>query len=368
MQAQIIVDLPLFQTDKPFSYLVPDRFQSLVQVGQRVHVPFGKGNRLIQGIIVGLDEESGSEGLKPLAEILDFSPVLTTEQLWLADQMRKTVFSYKISILKAMLPNLLNSSYDKLLKKGEGLSDDLAKQIFGQAEQVYYSNLSDQQQALAISQIQKKNILSQYVATDRKQIKTEKWYRVCQPALEKMEFSTRAKKRLELKEELLGQVGEFPLSHLRERYSADILRFFQENGLIEVWEKEVSRLQAFFDGVEISQPLALNPEQQIAQREILSQVGHEAQTYLLQGVTGSGKTEVYLQVIEGVLQKGKTAIMLVPEISLTPQVTRRFVSRFGQQVAILHSGLMGKSMMSGARLRVGRPVSLSGLAQLSLLP
>ena len=71
----------------------------------------------------------------------------------------------------------------------------------------------------------------------------------------------------------------------------------------------------------------------------MSQVGHEAQTYLLQGVTGSGKTEVYLQVIEGVLQKGKTAIMLVPEISLTPQVTRRFVSRFGQQVAILHSGL-----------------------------
>ena len=186
MQAQIIVDLPLFQTDKPFSYLVPDRFQSLVQVGQRVHVPFGKGNRLIQGIVVGLEEDSVTDELKAISELLDFSPVLTTEQLWLADQMRKTVFSYKISILKAMLPNLLNSSYDKLLKKGEGLSVDLAKQIFGQAEQVYYSNLSDQQQALAISQIQKKTILSQYVATDRKQIKTEKWYRVCQPALEKM--------------------------------------------------------------------------------------------------------------------------------------------------------------------------------------
>ena len=339
MQAQIIVDLPLFQTDKPFSYLVPDRFQSLVQVGQRVHVPFGKGNRLIQGIIVGLDEESGSEGLKPLAEILDFSPVLTTEQLWLADQMRKTVFSYKISILKAMLPSLLNSSYDKLLKKGEGLSDDLAKQIFGQAEQVYYSNLNNQQQALAISQIQKKNILSQYVATDKKQVKTQKWYRPCLQNLEQVEIPARAKKRLELRAELLKQVGEFPLSNLRENYSADIIRFFQEKHLIEVWEKEVSRLQAFFDGVEASQPLGLNPEQEIAQREILSQVGQEAQTYLLQGVTGSGKTEVYLQVIEGVLQKGKTAIMLVPEISLTPQVTRRFVSRFGQQVAILHSGL-----------------------------
>ena len=109
MQAQIIVDLPLFQTDKPFSYLVPDRFQSLVQVGQRVHVPFGKGNRLIQGIVVGLAERKIGDDLKSIEEVLDFSPVLTEEQLWLADQMRKTVFSYKISILKAMLPSLLNS-------------------------------------------------------------------------------------------------------------------------------------------------------------------------------------------------------------------------------------------------------------------
>ena len=339
MQAQVIVDLPLFQTDKPFTYAVPDELVPLVQAGVRVHVPFGKGNRLIQGIVVGLAERKIGDDLKSIEEVLDFSPVLTEEQLWLADQMRKTVFSYKISILKAMLPSLLNSSYDKLLKKGEGLSAELAKEIFGQAEQVYYSNLSDQQQALAISQIQKKTILSQYVASDKKQVKTQKWYRPCHQNLEQIEIPARAKKRLKLRAELLKQEGDFPLTNLRENYSADIIRFFQEKHLIEVWEKEVSRLQAFFDGVEPSQPLGLNPEQEIAQREILSQVGQEAQTYLLQGVTGSGKTEVYLQVIEGVLQKGKTAIMLVPEISLTPQVTRRFVSRFGQQVAILHSGL-----------------------------
>ena len=234
MQAQIIVDLPLFQTDKPFSYLVPDRFQSLVQVGQRVHVPFGKGNRLIQGIVVGLEEDSVTDELKAISELLDFSPVLTTEQLWLADQMRKTVFSYKISILKAMLPNLLHSSYDKLLKKGEGLSAELAKEIFGQAEQVYYSNLSDQQQALAISQIQKKTILSQYVASDKKQVKTQKWYRPCHQNLEQIEIPARAKKRLKLRAELLKQEGDFSLTNLRENYSADIIRFFQEKHLIEV--------------------------------------------------------------------------------------------------------------------------------------
>lgn len=339
MQAQIIVDLPLFQTDKPFTYAVPETLQSLVQVGTRVHVPFGKGNRLIQGIVIALEEGADEENLKAIAEVLDFSPVLTSEQLWLADQMRKTVFSYKISILKAMLPNLLNSSYDKLLKKGQGLSADLSEQIFGQAEQVYYSNLTSQQQTQVLGSIQQGSILSEYVAKDKKQIKTEKWYRPCHQFLEKIEIPARAKKRLELRDHLLGQDGDFPLSQLREDYSADIIRFFQENNLIEVWEKEVSRLQDFFDGVEASSSLDLNPEQEIAQREILSQVGQEAQTYLLQGVTGSGKTEVYLQVIEGVLRQGKTAIMLVPEISLTPQVTRRFVSRFGQQVAILHSGL-----------------------------
>ena len=91
--------------------------------------------------------------------------------------------------------------------------------------------------------------------------------------------------------------------------------------------------------MEKTQALDLNPEQSIAVREIVASIGQESQTFLLQGVTGSGKTEVYLQVIDRVLKMGKTAIMLVPEISLTPQMTNRFISRFGQQVAILHSGL-----------------------------
>ena len=112
--ARIIVDVPLMQIDKPFSYAIPTELQELIEPGMRVHVPFGKGNRLVQGIIIeSVDEEE--EGLKEIAELLDLEPVLTKEQLRLADEMRHTVFSYKISCLKAMLPNLLNSSYDKIL-------------------------------------------------------------------------------------------------------------------------------------------------------------------------------------------------------------------------------------------------------------
>ena len=124
--AKIIVTVPLMQTDQPYSYKVPEEFIDMLEAGMRVHVPFGKGNHLIQGIVLGLESQSGEEvadqDLKEIAEVLDFSPVLTQEQLWLAEELRKSVFSYKISILKAMLPGFLNSSYDKILYPLEGLS------------------------------------------------------------------------------------------------------------------------------------------------------------------------------------------------------------------------------------------------------
>lgn len=92
--AQVIVDIPLKQTDKLFSYLVPEVFCQQIQLGSRVHVPFGRGNRLLQGFVVGFLEASGQDldGLKAIEAVLDFEPVLNEEQLFLADQMRHTVF------------------------------------------------------------------------------------------------------------------------------------------------------------------------------------------------------------------------------------------------------------------------------------
>ncbi len=341
MYAQIIVDVPLMQTDQAYTYLVSEEFEAGIAPGIRVHVPFGKGNRLIQGIVVGLTEElpEGTQDIKPIVEVLDYSPVLNQEQFWLADQMRKTVFAYKITLLKAMLPSLLNSTYDKILRPGLGLEIAEQESLFGGRDQVRFSDLDVSEQARIMRLAQAGKILVDYVAKDKKQIKTEKWYRVNRDQLIQAEIPARAKKRLALKDYLLEHSDEQPLVSLKKDFSADTLRYFQENAYIEVWEEEVSRTQALFDKVGVSQALSLNPEQAIAVKEILSKVGQESQTYLLQGVTGSGKTEVYLQVIDQVLKMGKTAIMLVPEISLTPQMTNRFIARFGQQVAILHSGL-----------------------------
>ena len=328
------------QTDKPYSYAIPEEFAGMLTAGMRVHVPFGQGNRLIQGIVVGFDETGGQEKLKEIAEVLDFSPVLNQEQLWLADELRKSVFSYKITLLKAMLPSLLNSSYDKLLYPTELLNDEERSAIFGQEDSLRFSDLDKKSQAKLMRLTQTGRIRLEYQATDKKHIKTEKWYQVNHTALQNHDLPRQAKKKQALKEVLLEQQDSQLLANLRENFSRDIINYFIKENLISIEDREISRSAAYFQKERQQQSLTLNDEQAAAVAAITQKIGQShSQPVLLEGVTGSGKTEVYLQVIAEALAQGKTAIMLVPEISLTPQVTDRFISRFGDQVAILHSGL-----------------------------
>ena len=341
--AKIIVDVPLMQTDQPYSYRIPEEFEGMLEVGMRVHVPFGKGNRLIQGIVLGLesqsDEGEANQDLKDIAEVLDFSPVLTQEQLWLAEELRKSVFSYKISILKAMLPGFLNSSYDKILYPLAGLSQENRERLFGSEDSLAFSSLDLGKQA-EMMRLTRKGLLGlEYQAIDQKKVKTQSWYEVNLAQLEGVEISTRAKKKLELRDYLLSHPESASLASLLEIYSREQVNFFVKQGAVTIVQKEVQRSAAYFEGIETSQPLELNPEQRQARDAVVSAIGSHQPPFLLQGITGSGKTEVYLQIIQGALDKGKTAILLVPEISLTPQMTERFIARFGEKVAILHSGL-----------------------------
>ena len=341
--AKIIVDVPLMQTDQPYSYKVPEEFVDMLEVGMRVHVPFGKGNRLIQGIVLSLesqsDDEVADQDLKEIAEVLDFSPVLTQEQLWLAEELRKSVFSYKISILKAMLPGFLNSSYDKILYPLEGLSQEDRERLFGSEDSLAFSSLDLAKQAEMMRLTRKGLLRLEYQAVDQKKVKTQSWYEVHVERLEGIEISARAKKKSELRNYLLAHAESAPLASLLESYSREQVNFFVEQGALTLVQKEVQRSAAYFEGIEASRPLELNPEQRQARDAVVSAIGSQQPPFLLQGITGSGKTEVYLQIIQGALDKGKTAILLVPEISLTPQMTERFIARFGEKVAILHSGL-----------------------------
>lgn len=338
--AQVIVDVPLMQTDKPFSYIIPKNVEDQVTIGSRVHVSFGRGNRLLQGFVVGFSDtfDNTVNDLKAISEVLDFEPVLNAEQLELAEQMRHTVFSYKISILKSMIPNLLNSQYDKRLTPTESLSSEEHLALFGEKESRLHSSLTEEEVKKVARLVQAGKITVDYLAKDKKNIKTEKYYHVQAEKIVAADISNRAKKRLELRDYLLEHPEEGKLSDLHHLFSRDVVKFFVDNQLITVLEREKKRSDAYFD-VATTDFLDLNAEQAAVVEQVTSQIGQESKPFLLEGVTGSGKTEVYLHIIDKVLKLGKTAIVLVPEISLTPQMTNRFISRFGKQVAIMHSAL-----------------------------
>ena len=295
--AKIIVDVPLMQTDQPYSYKIPEEFKDMLEVGMRVHVPFGKANRLIQGIVLGMEQENDTEvaddDLKEIAEVLDFSPVLTEEQLWLAEELRKSVFSYKISILKAMLPGFLNSSYDKILYPLEGLSQKDRDRLFGSQESLAFSSLDLEKQAEMMRLTRKGLLKLEYQAVDQKKVKTQSWVEVNPDKLEKLEISKRAKKKLELREYLLAHPATVPLADLLEYYSREQVNFFVEHGAVTIVQKEVQRSAAYFEGIESNQALELNPEQKQACEAVVGAIGKEHPPFLLQGITGSGKTEVY---------------------------------------------------------------------------
>lgn len=338
--AQVIVDVPLMQTDKPFSYIIPKDVEDQVTIGSRVHVPFGRGNRLLQGFVVGFSDtfDNAVTDLKAISEVLDFEPVLNAEQLELAEQMRHTVFSYKISILKSMIPNLLNSQYDKRLTPTESLSSEERLALFGEKDDRLHSSLSEEEAKKVARLVQAGKITVDYLAKDKKNIKTEKYYHVQAKKIHAADISNRAKKRLELRDYLLKHPEEGKLSDLHHLFSRDVVKFFVDNKLITVLEREKKRSDAYFD-VATTDFLNLNAEQAAVVEQVTSQIGQESNPFLLEGVTGSGKTEVYLHIIDKILKLGKTAIVLVPEISLTPQMTNRFISRFGKKVAIMHSAL-----------------------------
>lgn len=338
--AQVIVDVPLMQTDKPFSYIIPKDVEDQVTIGSRVHVPFGRGNRLLQGFVVGFSDtfDNTVTDLKAISEVLDFEPVLNAEQLELAEQMRHTVFSYKISILKSMIPNLLNSQYDKRLTPTESLSSEERLALFGEKESRLYSSFTEEEAKKVARLVQAGKITVDYLAKDKKNIKTEKYYYIQAEKMAAVDFSNRAKKRLELRDYLLEHPEEGRMSDLHHLFSRDVVKFFVDNQLITVLEREKKRSDAYFD-VATTDFLDLNAEQAAVVEQVTSQIAQESNPFLLEGVTGSGKTEVYLHIIDKVLKLGKTAIVLVPEISLTPQMTNRFISRFGKQVAIMHSAL-----------------------------
>lgn len=352
--AKVIVDVPTMQTDQPFTYLVPENLNEQLAVGMRVEVPFGNGNRHVQGFVLAIEPmaatvlDETNVQLKELVAVLDLKPVLNTEMLALADYMKEKTFAFKITCLQTMLPSVMRADYQKYIYLTDELSEELQDQLFYGLEEISWDQAQERgllPQLMALRKQQKVDI--RYEVTTRNKVKMVRFIQAAKEFEQLEEIRLDLRKGAKKKEQLLyylQRLGTEKVTAVKEMkelgFSTALLNEAAKNGWLTFVEKEAYRDPFANQTFEKTTALSLNAEQQVAVETILQSVQEQqSQTYLLEGITGSGKTEVYLQVIAEVLNQGKTAIMLVPEISLTPQMVQRFKSRFGEHVAVMHSGL-----------------------------
>lgn len=341
MLAEVIVDVPTMQTDQPFTYFVPAELQEVIEVGMRVEVPFGGADRHIQGFVTGLVDGIETAQLKSIIRVLDLAPVLNTELLQLADFMKEKTFAFKITCFQTMLPSVMKAEYQKnfVLKD----PSHPVHTYFSEKETLDWQEVESLGLLNQFKKLRAENVVDvQYVVKNKNKVKTIRYVKSFVTSDNRSQIEETLKKTAKRQQQLVSLLAANPtqpLSFYKEHgITTAILNQGVDNGWLAFEEVEAYRDPYQHRTFEKTQSLALNSEQQQAVDAILSSEG-QADVFLLEGITGSGKTEVYLQTIASLLAQGKTAMMLVPEIALTPQMVERFKSRFGEAVAVLHSGL-----------------------------
>ena len=344
--AQVIVDVPTMQTDQPYTYLVPDEWQAVIECGMRVEVPFGEGNRHIQGFVTALPTELAEStlSLKSLIRVIDLAPVVNQELLQLADYMKDVTFSFKINCLQTMLPAAMKAAYQK---KFVLLDEDhpVKETYFSQSNEIDWDVIEAagaltlfkrlrEQSIVELRYLVKEKVNKKMIRYVKSLVTTDNYF------IFKEQLRPNALRQHQLLEQLKTTPRETVTFYREKELLSTHLKTAEKNGWLSFEEVESYRDPFENHDFPKTLPWQLNTEQQQAVSRILAaEAQGEATTFLLEGITGSGKTEVYLQSIAEILNKGKTAMMLVPEIALTPQMVQRFKSRFGKAVAVLHSGL-----------------------------
>lgn len=308
LYAEIIINSDAIEIDRPFTYKVREEIEDTIQVGHRVKVPFGKGNRPVEGFVIGLKCE-GAENIKRIKYVTciqDDEPILSRDDLKLIDFLRNKYMCKYIDAIRTIIP--------------VGLMKGLTY---------------------------KKKIVIHFVKDlEGKYLEKNNYVRL-------IEF-------------LKINNGKFTKSELTREYGFTTYTINKaiEEGFIKADEKVVYRYNT--RSYSKDKAKILNEEQQKAVNTIINS---KSRGFLLKGVTGSGKTEVYMNLVENVLQKGKSAIMLVPEIALTPQMIERFKGRFGSNVALFHSKLSpGERFDEWFRIKRGEARLVVGARSAIFLP
>lgn len=357
---KVAVSAAPYSIDKPYSYLVPESLAAAAVPGVRVMVPFGRGNKESEGLILARVQEPKLPGSKAIRQILDSEPVLDKAgidlALWMRGRYFCTVFEAVKTILPAGLWYGLREIWSLAMEPETAHSAavgipgawqvlDLLEKQGGKADiRVLRDALGDGAEK-PLKTMKKAEILT--CETDAKRKIADKSHRMVELAVntEDAYALTEPKRRSAPARyevvNFLATAGRTPAAEVSyyTGASARTLKSMEKAGLIAFSEEEELRVPSL-DDVEPGPEIVLNEEQQRAFEEILGRVqAAKPSVTLLRGVTGSGKTQVYLRLVQETLALGKTAMVLVPEIVLTPQMMRKFSSYFGSRVAMLHSSL-----------------------------
>mgnify|MGYP002523959257 FL=1 len=351
--AAVAVENSAFSFDKPFSYLLNDEN---CMPGCRVLVPFGRGNRCRQGIVLSVAERNGEKGLKKISQVIDKAPVLNDEMLKLVEWLRERTFCTYFEAAKAVLPSGMChrtlTTYMAAPDADISGCDDRERQIFtflssqkGYVEgEKLLKKLGFSPELSLLEDMAKKGLLVRnYDSARRTGDLTVKTVRLTESGRELIETSEKlTKKQLEVLN-ILSDIGTASVKEVCyfTGFTPSVIQALAKKGLVEIFENEVYR-DPYENKTVVPEKkeIILNDEQQTAFRNMLRQYsdGNGGAT-LLYGVTGSGKTMVYLSLIDEMLEKGKNVIVMVPEIALTPQTLNLFMSRYGKEVAVFHSAL-----------------------------
>lgn len=340
--AKVIVDVPAMQVDRPFDYFIPEDLEELIRPGMRVSVPFG--NRKIQGFVTSLDETEENPKLKVIDGVMDLAPVLNEELMELGDWLAEDTLSFRVSAYQAMLPAALRAKYEKYFLRLDDENEEL-EQLFEGYETLDWKVAEARGLLKQIGKWVREGSVE--VVYQVKNKITNKKVRVVSclkspyqltEIIEDMPKNAKAQSRV-LAFFQAFEGSEILVSELKKQAETTdtTIKKLADLNILTIQEKIISRDPYQNHQFEKSESLQLLPDQQTACWKITAAT--EQETFLIHGVTGSGKTEIYLQTIEAKLKEGKEAIVLVPEISLTPQMVERFKSRFGSEVAVLHSAL-----------------------------
>ena len=358
MIAKIAVAAANFAIDKPYSYYVPESLT--VRPGQRVMLPFGRANKRTEGIVLTV-ENGSADKLKAIERCLDETPVLTDSQLRLAAFLRERYFCTFFDAIRVMLPAGLwfrtkltvtltedRSWKEKTLRKEDARAVlELLENMGGQAQEDALRNLIADEEALSqvLTYLTRKKWVSAQTDYLRKtHDKSEKIATLAVPAEEAMAYAERRPKSAAMQRQVLellcgvGSVAVKDLCYFTGASMATVNRL-EEKGYLTLSERPVLRCREIRPA-QLDGPLVLNESQQACFEGLsLQMVRENPGVALLYGVTGSGKTSVYIRLIQVCLERGKAALLMVPEIALTPQLLGLMAAYFGEQVAVLHSSL-----------------------------